>query len=106
VSTAEGFRADERPAAREEEGTPSAVLTVERAEDLAARTRYAIEAQEYGPLPSLDHYTADWARVKSDLAGLREHDSAHYAMRGDGCVTCLRYSDGLRRMAALYGVTP
>jgi hypothetical protein len=120
VSTAEGFRADELPAAREEEGTPSAVLTVERAEDLAVRIVAAIDTldadeRRYADVRHYWHYAADRERVASDLAGLREHhrgsgiltdECGRCYQMSDPCDDARRYADGLLRTADLYGVTP
>jgi hypothetical protein len=81
-------------------------MTPDEATDLAAKTLAAIDALDYSRL-RLDIDQADRERVESDLAGLRDcwsfrwgeyfHDLAPHAER---------YMDGLRRTAALYGVTP
>jgi hypothetical protein len=96
----------------------SDALTLEQAEDLAARTLAAIEEQECdayalrGPFRSVTSHAmrrcaADRERVASDLAGLRECIAA--ADSAPGLWTTLhkharRYSDNLRRTGALYGV--
>jgi hypothetical protein len=106
-------RWDECPAARGEEGTPSAVLTVEQAEDLAARTLAAIEERQLYSRAT-QQLDADRERVASDLTGLREHafltDRRFTLCARDAflqpCPDARRYSDGLLRTAALYGVTP
>jgi hypothetical protein len=120
VTAAEGFRADERPAAREEQGTPMAVLTVAQAEDLAVRIVAAIDAldadeRRYADVRHYRHYAADRERVESDLAGLRDHHRGSgiltdecgrcYQMSGP-CDDARRYADGLLRTADLYGVQP
>jgi hypothetical protein len=77
------------------------VLTLEQAEDLAARTLAAI-AYRHRDAPCTWRCAPDLAdreRVASDLAGLREHERRC-------CSDGRRYEDGLRRTAALYGVTP
>ncbi len=88
-------------------------LTLDEAEDHAARTLAAIDDAFKGWGQSLPQYAADRERVASDLAGLREHQPGDYP---DECGVCLhvvdedicpdarRYLDGLRRTAALYGV--
>jgi hypothetical protein len=112
VSTAEGFRADELPAAREEEGTPMAVLTVEQAEDLAVRIVAAIDAldadeRRYADVRHYWHYAADRERVASDLAGLRDASAVHGGPEGIRAERhARRYADGLLRTADLYGVQP
>jgi hypothetical protein len=113
-------RWDELPAAREEEGTPMAVLMVERAEDLAVRIVAAIDAldadeRRYADVRHYWHYAADRERVASDLAGLRDHHRGSdiltdecgrcYQMSGP-CDDARRYADGLLRTADLYGVQP
>jgi hypothetical protein len=111
-------RWDKRPAAREE-GTPSAVLTVAQAEELAVRTLAAIDAfdadeRRYADVRHYWHYAADRERIASDLAGLREHHliehSAHGLVCRHGetlpCPDARRYSDGLLRTADLYGAQP
>jgi hypothetical protein len=74
------------------------VLTLEQAEDLAARTLVAIndEHEMIYDGASLRH-DADRERVASDLDGLREHERRC-------CSDGRRYEDGLRRTAAVYGV--
>jgi hypothetical protein len=85
-----------------------AVMTPAAAARLAARTLTAIDQACDGrvgePLPA-----ADRDRVASDLLGLREV-WAYWRTNGlDGDPTGhshgRRYADGLRRSAALYGVT-
>jgi hypothetical protein len=113
-------RWDERPAAREEEGTPMAVLMVAQAEDLAVRIVAAIDTldadeRRYADVRHYWHYAADRERVASDLAGLRDHHRGSgiltdecercYQM-SDPCDDARRYADGLLRTADLYGVTP
>jgi hypothetical protein len=122
---------DERPAAREEQGTPMAVLTVERAEDLAVRIVAAIDAldveeRRYADVRHYWHYAADRERIASDLAGLRDHPPSlgspfgghgktctgdHERRNGESgadwpCDDARRYADGLLRTADLYGVQP
>jgi hypothetical protein len=127
-------RWDERPAAREEQGTPSAVLTIAQAEALAVRIVAAIDAldadeRRYADVRHYWHYAADRERVASDLAGLREHANDgtgdctgwsvedfecsygqtvdyHDVWRTWPCPDARRYADGLLRTAALYGVQP
>lgn len=85
-------------------------MTPDEAEDLAFQIVAAIERDEahatidgYG-----DHYDADLSRIASDLAGLTEHVKDFCEERGvcpDPCPDIRRYAEGLRRTAALYGVT-
>ncbi len=102
----------------------SAVLTVEEAEWLAAALFEHFDTEGV--------WRADRERVESDLAGLREHQEDYGICLGcERACTCIdrrpestsigdcdcatnkdwpcpdarRYSDGLRRTAALYGVT-
>ncbi len=86
-----------------------AVLTVEQAERLAAATFGRIDAMDTGLRSTLGHrrLMADRERVESDLAGLRAHSGLHRCPRIPAvpCADARRYSDGLRRTAALYGVT-
>jgi Ni,Fe-hydrogenase III component G len=102
-------RWDERPAAREEEGTPMAVLMVAQAEDLAVRIVAAIDAldadeRRYADVRHYWHYAADRERVASDLAGLRHCERFdEVASHRDHA---RRYADGLLRTADLYGVQP
>lgn len=85
-------------------------MTPDVAADLAARTLAAIDE----PGPFRQHFArmhaADRERVASDLAGLRDHTTAGgWCSVHDywlGCDDAARYADGLRRTAALYGVTP
>jgi hypothetical protein len=103
-------RWDVRPAAREEEGTPSAVLTVEQAEALAYRVLGAIADRDrvVMQVPWSDRvFAADRERVASDLTGLRlcwKVERFHWSTAWHTLVGL--FSDGLRRTAALYGVTP
>jgi hypothetical protein len=86
------------------------VLTIRQAEDLAARTLVAINRE--AALILWRAYPADRERVASDLAGLRGHvdpdpEWRHPGCADDGsCPDARRYSDGLLRTAALYGVAP
>jgi hypothetical protein len=80
-------------------------MTPAEAETLAARTLHAIDAE-------LTRYeaSADRERVASDLLGLREV-CAYWrtnGLEGDptGHSHGRRYADGLKRTAALYGITP
>jgi hypothetical protein len=92
-------------------------MDIAAAQALAERTLAAIDAD------ALDdtyddgiHRDANRERVASDLAGLRQHfetyDGCDWCrMHGYGamlwpCPDATRYADGLRRTAALYGVTP
>jgi hypothetical protein len=80
VSTAEGFRPDERPAAREEEGTPSAV----EACPLCGRPPLTSDAKEKcSPLSDcpawttqavFDHATPTWLPVDPDGFALDGRD--------------------------------
>ncbi len=97
----------------------SEVLSVEEAERLAAATLDKINAMDNGLRSTLGHrrLTADREQVESDLVGLREHrhvpgpsildqqlsDTCAWGMQWP-CPDARRYSDGLRRTAALYGV--
>jgi hypothetical protein len=97
------------------------VLTVEQAEDLADRTLAVIdtESRVWAVVPTLRaHIDADRERVASDLAGLRGHAQRDGVLssgivgrscptdgRWEWCADARRYSDGLLRTAALYGVT-
>ncbi len=76
-------------------------MTPDQAADLAAR----ILAAPPGTV-SEDRYAADRERVESDLAGLRE---CWHWRHGNLWPTiehhATRYAEGLRRTAALYGVT-
>lgn len=88
------------------------VLSLPDAERLAERTLAAI-GNTYPPLAA----DTDRERVASDLAGLRRHASdsisseCQWCLGGTGeydgwpCADARSYSDGLRRTAALYGVT-
>lgn len=101
-------------------------MTPDQAADLAARTlatigvRQKCDRGEECPSPRCKTFNADRERVASDLAGLREHQPFQYDDL-TGCDACCvepthwvpwlcpdaaRYADGLRRTAALYGVTP
>lgn len=88
-------------------------MTLDQAEDLAARTLAAIDAAYRGCPPTLPDYAADRERVQSDLAGLQQHvySPIHGVCRcqplgaDQPCPDARRYADGLRRTAALYGVT-
>lgn len=99
-----------------------APLSLPDAERLAERTLAAIDVAA-APHSTTDRvllvYTADRERIASDLAGLREHSGDQsdaeseascnpcwwMALRGATCADARRYSDGLKRTAALYGVT-
>lgn len=81
-------------------------VTPEVSADLAARALAAIDLYWGEDPATLDVRTADRERVASDLAGLRTHTDC---LHDDGDRTChdkRRYADGLRRTAALYGLTP
>lgn len=79
-------------------------LTVEEAEALAGRVFDAIPERDGNP--HWDRiYDADRERVASDAVGMREHATHHVSLNGL-CHTCRRYTTGLLRTAALYGVTP
>lgn len=90
-------------------------MTPAEAEDLAARTLAAIDAcSEFSSVHRMG-YAADRERVASDLAGLRQHypftdgigrECCHDSSRPMPCPDARRYADGLKRTAALYGVTP
>jgi hypothetical protein len=91
----------------------AATLTVEQAEDLTARTFDAIDARLGDLHPALRHgalnLNADRERIASDLAGLRECWGNLPPDRGPWTHFerhARRYSDGPRRTARLYGVTP
>ena len=73
----------------------SHVLTLAEAGALAERIVAKIDA--WVDADETDAYCRE--RVASDLAGLREHPCQPF-----GCADARRYSDGLRRTAALYGV--
>ncbi len=94
----------------------SEVLTVQEAERLVtillptiARIERHIDDEPWATRV----YAADRERVQSDLAGLRQHGeslrSPGFCERCDRrlqpCPDARRYSDGLRRTAALYGVS-
>lgn len=93
-------------------------MTPAEAEALAAATLAAIAADDqafldrFGHHPPYDsprekHRRVDRERVASDLAGLRAHGPADDCGWGERpCPDRRRYADGLRRTAALYGVTP
>lgn len=82
---------------------------------LAEATLDAIDARDRVVMnvPWSDRvFAADRERVGSDLAGLREHNPMECALchqhhRGwaQACPDALRYAEGLRRTAALYGVS-
>ncbi len=80
----------------------SEVLTLEEAKRLAAALFEHFDTEGV--------WRADRERVDSDLAGLQDHPLArggHECWCGNEppCDDARRYSDGLRRTAALYGVT-
>lgn len=79
-------------------------MTPAQAADLAARTIEAIDV-DFG-MP--DTLAADRERVASDLDGLRHHAAPSVCSPDEPrpCPDARRYADGLRRTAALYGVTP
>ncbi len=89
----------------------SDALTLAAAEDLAARTLAAIGWQEElleGRI-GVERVAADRERIESDLAGLRGHASivqCHDHVGEWPCDDARRYSEGLLRTAALYGVVP
>lgn len=90
------------------------VLSLPDAERLAERTLAAIVARQE-KAADYRHYLADRERVASDLAGVRQHepeghtcentDSVYWSSLEYPCDDARRYSDGLLRTAALYGVT-
>ncbi len=94
------------------------VLTLPEAEDLAARTLTGIDERHAWASRETDEgfyllvisVVADRERVASDLAGLRECWAISYSDRLDlrdlMASHARRYSDNLRRTAALYGVQP
>ncbi len=96
----------------------SDVLTLAEAEDLLARTLAAID--HYAPVAvavtktygNPNSIIADRERVASDLDGPRVHQAYQeacegcYGATGWPCDDARRYSGGLRRTAALYGVSP
>lgn len=96
------------------------ILNSEQGEDFASRILAAIErADKWTPPHAFGWrkvYAADRERVVSDLNGLRRHEQVPLPNgNGTGCRSCgmwewcedgLTYSDGLRRTAAPYGVTP
>jgi hypothetical protein len=95
---------------------PEPVLTVEQAVTLAERIVEVMNARLDELHPALRHgalnLNADRERVASDLAGLRDHNPMecalchqHHQGWRQVCPDWLRYSDGLRRTARLYGVT-
>ncbi len=91
-------------------------LTIEEAERLAVATLAAIDTMYAVWLdPASEALAADWKRIESDLAGLREHQRCGTAtdgiwnsacIHGGPCPDARRYFDGLRRTATLYGITP
>ncbi len=84
----------------------SEALTVEEAERLAAAIFAEMQTDWAVVMLREEWRSADRERVESDLAGLREHLGGwHVVADGWSCLTCRRYSDGLRRTAVLYGVT-
>jgi hypothetical protein len=103
-------RWDELPVAREEEGTPSAVLTVARAEDLAVRIVAAIDAldadeRRYADVRHYWHYAADRERVASDLA-LLTLATAHLFCEAPWRTVRDAASANLLRTADLYEAQP
>lgn len=84
----------------------TAVVTLREAEQLAGAALAAID-QAYDGQPN-EIGRADRERVKSDLAGLRRHTPAlcEWLCPAPGeCPDRRAFTDGLRRTAALYGVT-
>ncbi len=83
------------------------ILTVPEGEDLAARTLAAIDKHDWHSTCTPGVTDADRERVTSDLEGLRECWAISYSDRLDlrdlMASHARRYSDGLRRTAALYG---
>lgn len=85
-------------------------MTPDEAEALAQRILAVIHDGGWSGVPD---YMRE--RVASDLAGLRQHGpdeplcswshDASYTHDGDVCDDALRYAAGLRRTAALYGVS-
>ncbi len=103
------------------------VLTLGEAEAFAARTLAAIERMYGAAYARKERGDADRERVVSNIEGLRRHDDSQgdeWVDPDEGpqpsrcswctyddraidwpCTDARRYSDGLRRTAALYGVT-
>lgn len=82
-------------------------MTPDRAADLAARTLAAIDAQNsaaWAVFPGLSEYCRE--RVASDLAGLRSCRQREPVVLIEHADHALRYAEGLKRTAALYGVQP
>lgn len=84
-------------------------MTTDQAADLAARTLAAIDANaDAGDGIGDESHAVDRERVASDLAGLRGHNNVGTdwcVCETPFCPDAARYADGLRRTAALYGVT-
>ncbi len=107
-----GSRLLRRPAEHSHSLRRSAVtvLTLGEAEAFAARTLAAIERMYGAAYSRKERGDADRERVASDLAGLREcyvstPPYGQSVLRTGELVHARRYSDNLRRTAALYGVT-
>jgi hypothetical protein len=91
-------------------------LMLDAAEDLTARTLAVIDHYLDKAAPHVRRGTHAWVhreRSLSDLDGLRIHlptDGVGSPCHVEGdewpCDDACRYSDNLRRTAALYGVTP
>ena len=116
VTAGSGLGEDSGPAVTRD------VLTLAEAKALAEGIREWLDLIAQAP-----SVIADRARIESDFAGLREHQQTSWPAGPDdydeGCQTCWRvdfppnlndetscadlrrYSDGLRRTAALYGIT-
>lgn len=106
--------------------TTHALLTLDQAEDIAARTLAALDGHDHHScLDCLDVQDYARERVASDLAGLRDHPPVPYPvpagrpapLRCAGCdpdthaadwpcPDAARYAEGLLHTAALYGVKP
>ncbi len=85
----------------------SDVLTLKEAERLAEATLLQIKAEDVECMVDLRRRELGIhrERVESDLDGLQYHAAACWCIVGlVRCDDVLRYSDGLRRTAALYGV--
>ncbi len=90
----------------------SEVLTVQEAAQLAVATLKEVPTTHPNPVWQ-KQYVLDRDRIESDLSGLREHSACGQASHGMWLTNCIatkpcpdaqRYSDNLRRTAALYGI--
>jgi hypothetical protein len=88
-------------------------LPLSEAEALAKRIIAVIDSRWQETLFEGKHGTSDRERIASDLEGLRMHFHNGGEPGLDGCMCgqrwpcpdAVRYADGLRRTAALYGVS-